>query len=580
MMRCFSDAARRIVGVVAVSMGALALVANAADTPPVDKPTPPAIVVPAASAAQDPVKIDQTILSEVRDRSEIMKNLRYISDVIGPRLTGSKGLERANNWTAEVMKSYGLSNVHLEPWEIPIGWERGPASMTILEPTPKKLTIASAGWSPGTKGKKTATVIYLNVKTRADLEKYKGKLKDTIIIRTPPTPVGPVIPPVATKTADGKDAPAKDAPAKDAPAKATENKTAEGKAPEPKVNDPVPVRPNFQEQIALQRDLNEFLKTEGAIAVLRDSGKPHGLLVTTGSWREGDRGNQTEGMVSLFMAHEDYALLYRYITEHKITPKVEIEVENTFTSGPVTCYNTVGEIVGSEKPDEFVCVGAHLDSWDLATGTTDNGTGSSVVLEVARVFTALAKQGIRPKRTIRFILYSGEEQGLHGSKQYVKRHKDEMAKTTVSLVHDTGTGRVLGFGLQGRSAVEKVLAPQLDSLKAIGFEGLTLANMGGTDHLSFEAADVPGFACKQDPDEYRFTHHTQSDTFDKAKEPNLIQGAQVIAVTAMRIANMAEMLPRDKPARPQGGRRRPEPETKPDEKKVEEKKAEEKKPPQ
>jgi len=178
---------------------------------------------------------------------------------------------------------------------------------------------------------------------------------------------------------------------------------------------------------AFQDALREFMVSEGVAATIRDSGKPHGLLVTTGGWRTGDRANQNEGIASLFMAHEDYALLYRSV-QAKQTTVVELEVTNKFIPGPITVYNTVGELRGSEKPDEFVVLGAHLDSWDLATGTTDNGTGSCVVLEAARTLALLAKQGVKPKRTIRFCLFTGEEQGLYGSKRYVEKHADEMAR--------------------------------------------------------------------------------------------------------------------------------------------------------
>ena len=268
----------------------------------------------------------------------------------------------------------------------------------------------------------------------------------------------------------------------------------------------------------------------------------------TGSWPEGDRGTATDPLPMLFMAHETYTMLHRLATAKEGTkPRVELEVTNKFIPGPITVYNTVGEITGSEKPDEFVVVGAHLDSWDLGTGATDNGTGSCTVLEIARTLGALAKAGIKPKRTIRFVLFTGEEQGLFGSKQYVKRHKDEMPKTSMALVHDTGTGKVRGFGLQGREAVRLILEPELESLKTIdGWKGLSLRGMGGTDHLSFEKEGVPGFACDQDMDEYRLTHHTQTDTFDHVKIPNLVQGAQVMAVTAMRVANLPDLLPRDK----------------------------------
>jgi Zn-dependent M28 family amino/carboxypeptidase len=190
-------------------------------------------------------------------------------------------------------------------------------------------------------------------------------------------------------------------------------------------------------------------------------------------------------------------------------------------------------------------VGAHLDSWDLASGTTDNGTGSCVVLETARAVAALAKQGHRPRRTIRFCLFTGEEQGLWGSRKYVEKYDAELAKHSAALVHDTGTGKVMGFGLQGRKNVLPVLEPQLETLRGVeGWKGLDTGGIGGTDHLPFEKAGVPGFACRQDMDEYRLTHHTQSDTFDKAKGPNLIQGAQVMSVTAVRIANLPDLLPR------------------------------------
>jgi Zn-dependent M28 family amino/carboxypeptidase len=224
---------------------------------------------------------------------------------------------------------------------------------------------------------------------------------------------------------------------------------------------------------------------------------------------------------------------------------VQVQIDNQFIPGPITCFNTVGEIRGSDKPDEFVVVGAHLDSWDLATGTMDNGTGTCVVLETARTLAALAKRGYRPKRTIRFVLFTGEEQGLHGSRQYVSRHRDEMDRTSLALVHDTGTGRVYGFGVHGQKEVKEALEPQLETLASLeGWRGLDLGGVNGSDHQSFHPAGVPGLACRQDIDEYRLTHHTQTDTFDHAKGPNLIQGAQVLAVTSTRVANMPELLPR------------------------------------
>lgn len=289
----------------------------------------------------------------------------------------------------------------------------------------------------------------------------------------------------------------------------------------------------------------KFLKEEGVACQVSDAAKPHGLLVTTGGWGD-DRAAALDRFPQVFMAHEHYALLHRLASRTDAVTRVELNIENRFIPGPLVVYNTIGEVRGSEKPDEFVVLGAHLDSWELATGTTDNGTGTCVVLEAARTIAALAKAGSPPKRTIRFCLFSGEEQGLWGSRKYVEKHKDELPKHSVALVHDTGTGKVTGFGLEGRENVRAVMEKELVGLKELeGWKGLTKGGIGGgTDHFPFHRVGVPGFACNQDIDEYRFTHHTQSDTFDKAKEPNLIQGAQVITITAMRVANLPDLLPR------------------------------------
>jgi Zn-dependent M28 family amino/carboxypeptidase len=279
--------------------------------------------------------------------------------------------------------------------------------------------------------------------------------------------------------------------------------------------------------------------------MLSDSAKPQGLLVTTGGWRGNERADAPEPIPTAYVAHEHYSLLHRLATRAEpARTRLEIEMTNKLTPGPIAVYNTVGEIRGSEKPDEFVVLGAHIDSWDLAQGTTDNGTGTSIVLETARL---LAKSGVKPKRTIRFCLFSGEEQGLYGSKAYVAKHKEEMPKTSMCLVHDTGTGKVTGIALQGRAVLKPIMERELATLKEIGVTDFSTRSMGGSDHQSFEAEGVPGFMIQQDMSEYRFTHHTQTDTLDKVHAENLIQGAQVMAVAALRVANLDELLPRDKP---------------------------------
>jgi hypothetical protein len=514
-----------------------------------------------SQAPPDAAALDQKLLAAAKKDSEIMANLTYLSDMIGPRLTGSAALERANHWTAEKMESYGLSNVHLEAWSIPVGWERGPATGRILEPdNGRTLTLAAMGWTPGTNGKVEGDVVVLNVQTSKDLAAYKGKLKNAIVLRGRPAEVRPITDltffPTGrpTRTPEGN-APAEKKPEGDKKPDA-EKKPEADKKPEAGGDTPperrgFPNRGDFQQRMALQREMADFLRSEGAAVMLHDAGKPQGLLTMAGQWRGGDRASGPEPLPAAFIPHEQYALLYRLATRPApARTRAEIEISNKFNPGPLVVHNTVGEIKGSDKPDEFVIVGAHLDSWDLGQGTTDNGTGSSVVLETARI---LAKSGVKPRRTIRFVLFTGEEEGLYGSKAYVQQHKDELPRVSMCLVHDTGTGKVVGLGLQGREAVKPILEGELASLKDLGLKDINLRGMRGSDHDSFEQAGVPGFAVQQDMSEYRFTHHSQSDTLDKAHEADLVQGAQVMAVTALRVANLPNLLPREKPPRERRG---------------------------
>ena len=497
------------------------------------KPAQAPAQAPAAAAkdnipATPEVLLDRKIMAEAKNGSQIIANLTQLSDDIGHRLTGSASLKRANEWAMEKMKSYGLSNAHLEAWSIPVGWERGTATARIIDPdNGRSISMAAAGWSPGTNGKIVGDVVILTARTTADLNAMKGKLKNAIVLRGAPSNVPPIGSPPSQMFGGGQRQ-----GGQRQGAAASGQRQGGGQ------------RGNMEQMMSFRRELAEFLSKEGAAAVLSDSGKPQGLLVTTGQWRGTDRANSAEPVPALFVAHEHYALLHRLASRPApAKTRIEIEVTNKFVPGPIAVYNTVGEIRGSEKPDEVVILGAHLDSWDLAQGTTDNGTGSCIVLEAARI---ISKSGIKPRRTIRFVLFTGEEQGLFGSKEYCKQHKEELAKVSLCLVHDTGTGRVTGIGVQGRDVIKPILEKELVSLKEIGVTDINLRGMGGSDHASFEQAGVPGFAVQQDMSEYFLTHHTQTDTLDKAHEPELIQGVQVMAVTALRVANLPMLLPRDK----------------------------------
>jgi carboxypeptidase Q len=281
-------------------------------------------------------------------------------------------------------------------------------------------------------------------------------------------------------------------------------------------------------------DLPYALRAAGALGTLVDGAKEHALMTMSGS------PNRVAPLPSLVISHEDYAMLDRQI-EAGLAPRVEGRVENVLGRTPVTQWNTVAEIHGSRRPGEVVILGAHLDSWDLGTGVTDNGAGSAVVLEAAR---ALAQSGVRPRRTIRFILFSGEEEGLLGSRAYAAAHTAEADSIQAVLVLDNGTGAIRGQALQGRPELEGLWRSLLAPVAALGADSVRDARKSGTDHLSFLPYGVPAFNFDQLPRGYSHTHHSQSDTFDKAVEADLEQAAAVMAVTALELANLPELLPR------------------------------------
>lgn len=467
--------------------------------------------------ALDPALLsaDRQIMGEIRHNSQLMDNLEYLSDMIGPRLTGSEKLKRANDWTLQKFREYGLS-AHLEKWTMPLGWARGSATASVVEPNTLPLAIASAAWCPGTSGTVRGPVVYVDADSAEAFAKYRGKLHNAIVLTSPPADV----PPPSTPQQAGTPTPLPQENAANEGGGSRRVPSAQG----------VPFAP-------FRRQLAQLLKEEGAACTFRDSGKEHALLNMT-SGGAGEAFSQAP-LPGAFITHEGYTLLWRLMKRG--TVQVEVNISNTFTPGPIDVYNTVADLPGSEKSDEVVIIGGHLDSWDLGTGATDNGTGAMAVLEAARALSALH---LKPKRTIRFILFTGEEEGLVGSREYVKTHQSEMAQVDAVLVHDTGTGKVTGIGLQGRFEDGPALEMATEPLRSVGFEGLRPVRMGGTDHLSFDRAGVPAFACAQDRAEYGKTHHSQSDTFDKVWKDDITQGAMVLAVWAYNVANLPEMLPR------------------------------------
>lgn len=478
---------------------------------------PPALYAQVPAAAQNDAQAatDRQLMTEVKSYNELMKNLEYLADQIGPRLTGSPNLDRASHWTEQRFKDYGLENVHLESWTIPHSWVRGPANGRMVSPVDHPLTLASVAWAAGTNGPVRGPVVYVKAQTEQDLEQYKGKLKGAWLIMAEPHDLEPPVNPMLVPYGD----------------------------PDVPLNKAVPPTtqtygPQFYR---FMMAIYKFAGQEGAAGVLISSDKKYGLL---NMFSLGGPAYFENPIPTVILSWEDYNWIWRLLPKGPV--ELELNIQNSFGEKPVTVYNTVAEIKGSEKPDEVVILAGHLDSWDLGTGATDNGTGAMAVLEAAR---AVKAAGVKPKRTIRFILFTGEEQGLVGSQHYVDAHKDELPKISAALIDDTGTGKVLSIGMmanyQDREIMDQVVAPlhDLDLLE------LSLREMNGSDHASFDRAGVPGFWVMQDPMDYAQTHHSQADTFDRVVEPDLVQGAQVLAVWAYNVAQLPELLPR-KPAPP------------------------------
>jgi hypothetical protein len=467
--------------------------------------------------------VTQAIIDEIDKHSELMANIEYLCDMIGPRLTGSPNLLKANHWTRDKFQQYGLANAHVEPWIIEKAWTRGEAKGRVVLPVDQRILLESAGWSPSTKGPLRGPVVHVKAQSKDELNPYKGKLKGAWVLFSE----------VSVQPSS--------------------------KHPKPSLEGELRRRiSNYSRQREFRRESREFLVAEGAAGILRDSDKEHGLINMTGA-----TGNFSPGQLpDAFLTTESYGLIWRLLKRGPV--EIEVDLKNTFSPGTVEVYNTVAEFPGTDKADEVVIIGGHIDSWDLGTGATDNGTGIMAVLEAARALKAI---GAKPRRTIRFVLFSGEEEGLHGSRAYVKAHEKEMPKISGVLIHDMGTGRVKSIGLQGRYDLREVMEKVVEPFKdAVNLDELSMRTMSGTDHLSFLPHGVPAFAVVQDEAEYRKTHHTESDTFDKVYSDEINQGAKVLAAWAYNVAMLPECLPRNPKPPERGMFESPEFQQRPDQK--------------
>jgi carboxypeptidase Q len=456
----------------------------------------------------EPAAVRAIVTQGMGSSSRAAADLQYLTDVIGPRLTGSDAMQRANEWAAGKFREYGMDSTWLERWQFGRGWERGPMTLRMLAPHERWLTGYSWGWSPGTDGPVTGDVVYVDAKSAADFRRrFAGKLQGAWVMTAPPFPMF------------NPDAPAPSAA--DSARMLAERQALYAPA-------------GSAEEWAFLQGRLSLLLDENIAGLVRDGAKEFALATMSGS------PEAIYPVPHIVVPRETYTHFHRLITLGERV-RIEVDISNSFTPVPVPAYNTLAEIRGVERPEEVVLLGAHLDSWDLGTGATDNGSGAIAVLEAARILRA---SKVAPKRTIRFALFSGEEQGLFGSAAYATAHAAELRRHQAVLVLDNGTGRITGVALQGHDDLHALWTEILGALEGLGPFQVRAAAKGGTDHLSFLPYGVPAFNYDQEPRGYDHTHHSQVDTFDHAVIEDVQQSATVMAASAYQLANLPELLPR------------------------------------
>ncbi|MDB4908493.1 MAG: hypothetical protein JWO05_3277 [Gemmatimonadetes bacterium] len=449
------------------------------------------------------------IVAEGTTHSRARETFATLLDVIGPRLTGSPALRRANDWTAAQMRAAGADSAWLEPWSLSRSWTRGRAVVRMLAPQERVLVAASVGWTPGTNGPARGDVVWVDTRTPAEFDaKFAGRLRGAWVMVTPAIPVA------------NPEAPL------DPPARAKFDSTLRAHYAS------IAARPG--DLVGLER--LRRLMSEGVAGVLVDGEKPNHLLVMRGS-------PANPLLPQVMLAHESYAQVQRLLARGEKV-RIEADIANTLLEQPAPQWNTVAEIRGSEHPDEVVLLGAHLDSWDLGTGATDNGAGVVAVMEAARI---LAATGVRPKRTIRFVLFSGEEQGLLGSSAYARDHASALPHIQAAMMLDNGTGRITGVPLQGRNDLSLLWRRMLDVIPSQGPFTIEARTKGGSDHLPFLNAGVPAYLFIQDWRGYDHTYHSQDDVLDYTWPGDVAQAATVMAAAAWQLANLPVFIPRGTP---------------------------------
>jgi carboxypeptidase Q len=503
------------------------------------------------------------IRQEGLQRSHVMEYASALSDDIGPRLTGSPNMAKANAWTRDQLTAMGCTNAHLEDWgEFGMGWQQLNTWVRMTSPDIAVFIAQAAPWSPATNGPLSAPAVYVNIQEDKDFDQYKGKLAGKIVMLGEMRDVPPVDKALFSRYTDKELEDLAEYPVEDRAGRDAQTRLR-----------------TYMQRSKLNEKLVQFLTDEKAAAVIRpsrDSRNGGGSGGTIFDDNGADLGRQPYladhkmKLPVVVAAIENYGRVVRLLQAH-VPVTIEMEVDTKFTGDHEHGFDTIAEIAGTDPKlkDEVVMVGGHLDSWIAGTGATDNGAGSVVAMEVVRILTAL---GVHPRRTIRVALWSGEEQGLFGSRGYVKEHfgfappstaadqvalpeymrktgalelKPEHKLLSAYFNIDYGHGKIRGMYLGGNAAVGPIFAQWIAPLKDLGVTTISMRSVGSTDHVSFEGVGLPGFQFIQDPLDYETrAHHSNMDTYERLQPADLKQIATVEAIFVYNAAMRDQMLPR------------------------------------
>lgn len=504
-----------------------------------------ALVAITSAAAQDRGAVNK-IIDEGTNHSQVMVTAQYLADVIGPRLTNSPSMRKAEAWTQAQFTGWGLKNVHKEAFDFGRGWTIERSSVRMIVPRPVQLTAIPIAWTPATNGTLTAPVIVAPLARERDFDKWKGKLAGKIVMITQPNPAKDPTDP-GFKRLTGEDL----------------SKLDQFEQPN---NDPEAADRRLK-RLDFAKKLDAFLKAEGALAYATKAGRD-GKLVSGEGYLFGAK--DTQALPGIQIAQEDYLRLAR-LAKSATPPTLEITSDVRFDDSDANAYNVIAEIPGTDPKAGYVMAGAHLDSWVAADGAADNGAGSAMIMEAARILSAT---GVKPKRTIRFALWAGEEQGLLGSMAFVEKHlatrgspgdpeltgmkryygwanrwpiapKPGHGELAAYFNIDNGSGKLRGLYAERNPALVPIFKEWLAPFASMGATMVAVRPTGSTDHVFMQAVGVPGFQFIQDPLDYGSrVHHSSIDTFDHLKADDLRQGSMVLAGVLLSAADAANPLPR------------------------------------